>query len=515
MYPKIPPKKAQEEQERKKALAQSQREELKKLMATKLQNKYSDKDPNMISHKVEDLISKEKNLTVKNLSNLEKDIKSSIPNQHQIENLQPTKQKVSLNDDEVSVKSGYSKMSGASNFDVVDKLSTKRFKGQPKNKEQEEKDKEILVLNEKPPANELGNLREENEWAAIMNYNNYLFKKEEKMKQMKAKEAQLKFKKELDRQLKEKEQLKNLEKVKEDAYFENVKIQMKIAEEKERDKLEEYKRKIAYEKETRDRQMKEVQAKRKFESKQEKALDDFLIKRLKEELQMEKEYTQMKKDTQFHVMKKILENEDLRKKKLMEDQEKERLENIKLQEAYYNLIEEQEKNKEEALRKRDAKAKEFMQQPIDSTTKVYMDRIGQMEDRSKKYQDRLEKQKQEEETMEKIKAQEQKQKMKEALMGQIKEKQEKNAFDKNKFNNEQVEMWKTDTDKFFDFEKNKQMHKKKALITYNDSLKEQMKEKEERKKGEAKKMNENEEMINRKILDDIENMNSTDLVSNV
>ena len=511
MYPKIPPKKAQEEQERKKFLAQSQRDELKKIMSSKLQSKYSDKDPNLIANKVDNLLSKEKNITVKNLSNLEKDIKNSLPNQHQIENLQSPKPKGSINDDEISIKSGYSKMSGASNFDVVDKLSTKRFKDQSRNKEQEAKEKELLVLNEKPPANDLGHLREENEWAAIMNYNNFLFKKEEKLKQMKAKEAQIKFKRDLDSQLREKVQMKHLEKNKDDAYFENVKIQMKIAEEKEREKVEEYKKKITYEKETRDRQMKEVNAKRKYEAKQEKALDTFLIRRLKEELQMEKEFTQMKKDTQFTIMKKILEKEEDKKRRGLEDQEKERLDNIKLQEAYYNLIEEQEKNKDETLRKRDAKAKEFLQQPIDVTTKVYMDKIEQMEERSRKYQDRLERQTQEEELLVKVKAKEQKELMKNTLMNQVKEKHDRNQEEKNKFNSEQINMWKTDTDKFFDFEKNKRVQKKKALISYNDSLKNQMREKEDRKKIEARKMNENEEMINRKILDDIENMSAFDM----
>lgn len=264
MYPKVPPKKAREEQEKKRILAQSQRDELKKLMSTKLQNKYSDKDPSLINNKVENLIKSEKQITEKNLAALEKDIKNSFPNQHQIDNLQSNKHKFSNNnDDALSNKSGFSKMSGATNFEAFDKLSTKRFKDQYKDKEKEEKDRELLVLNEKPPGNELGHLRDENEWAAIMNYNNYLYKKEEKMKQLKAKESQLKFKWDLDNQIKEKEKLKNRERQLDDAYFENVKVQMKIAEEKEREKLEEYKKRIAYEKETRDRQMKEVQAKRK------------------------------------------------------------------------------------------------------------------------------------------------------------------------------------------------------------------------------------------------------------
>lgn len=226
---------------------------------------------------------------------------------------------------------------------------------------------------------------------------------------------------------------------------------------------------------------------------------------------MEKEFVQMKKDTNYQIMKKILEAEELRKKRALEEQERERLENIKLQEAYYNLIEEQEKNREETLKKRDAKAKEFMTQAIDNTTKVYMDKIKQMEDRSNKYQDRLERQKQEEEFLDKKKAKEQKEQMKTALQNQMKEKQERNYEEKHKFNKEQIDMWKTDTEKFFEFEKNKQLEKKRALMSYNDSLKVQMMEKEERRKNEARKMDENEELINRKILEDIENMKNFDV----
>ena len=96
-------------------------------------------------------------------------------------------------------------------------------------------------------------------------------------------------------------------------------------------------------------------------------------------------------------------------------------------------------------------------------------------------------------------------------MKQIKEKDERNTVEKNKFNSEQIDMWRTDTEKFANFEKNKQIMKKQALIAYNDQLKVQMQQKEDKKKMEARNMNENEEMINKKILDDIENMNSLDL----
>lgn len=367
MYPKLPPHKAALEKARRLQSAQTQREELRTLMSSKLQNKYLDKDPNLITSKVNQLINKERSLTANNLHRMEQEIKSSLPNQHQIE----IKQKKG-NEDEESVKSGFSKMSGASNFDKIDKLSTKRFKDVNRDKESEAKKKEILVLNEKPQINELGSLREENEWAAIMKYNKYLFQKEEKIKELKAKELQKKIKKDLDNQLKEKENIKEIEKKRTSAWDKNLNIQIKMAEEKEKEKIAEFKRKALYEKETRDKQMKENKAKKRFEEKQEKTLDHFLLKRLREELQAEKEFHHAQKEHQFNVMKKILESEEERKKINKIEKEKERIDNIRLQEAYYNLIEEQEKNKEENLRKRDQKAKEFMEQAIDLTSKEYM-----------------------------------------------------------------------------------------------------------------------------------------------
>lgn len=75
-------------------------------------------------------------------------------------------------EDDQSVKSGISKMSGASNFEKIDSLVNKTRK--------EEKNNKILntqIVNK--TTNDLGFLNEEGEWAAIYKYNQHLYKKEQ------------------------------------------------------------------------------------------------------------------------------------------------------------------------------------------------------------------------------------------------------------------------------------------------------------------------------------------------
>lgn len=77
-------------------------------------------------------------------------------------------------------------MSGASNFDKVDKFTHKKPSETELKENEKNKDKKLQTLNPKKPENDLAFLDEDNEWAAIYKYNNYLFKKEQEMLKQKA-----------------------------------------------------------------------------------------------------------------------------------------------------------------------------------------------------------------------------------------------------------------------------------------------------------------------------------------
>lgn len=63
---------------------------------------------------------------------------------------------------------------------------------------------------------------------------------------------------------------------------------------------------------------------RKHETREEKALDNFLMQKVKEELEAEQNYLEHKKHHQKEVMEKLLEENEVRRKKQKEDDEKER-----------------------------------------------------------------------------------------------------------------------------------------------------------------------------------------------
>lgn len=63
---------------------------------------------------------------------------------------------------------------------------------------------------------------------------------------------------------------------------------------------------------------------RKHEVKEEKALDNFLMQKVREELEAEAKYIEFKKTHQKEVMEKLLEENEVRRKKMKDEEEKER-----------------------------------------------------------------------------------------------------------------------------------------------------------------------------------------------
>ena len=77
-------------------------------------------------------------------------------------------------------------MSGASNFDDIDKFTTQNIKKKDDN-EDTYKNKKLTALNIVKTENDLDFLEEDNEWAAIFKYNRYLYEKENELLKDKAK----------------------------------------------------------------------------------------------------------------------------------------------------------------------------------------------------------------------------------------------------------------------------------------------------------------------------------------
>ena len=194
---------------------------------------------------------------------------------------------------------------------------------------------------------------------------------------------------------------------------------------------------------------------------------------------MASELEKAQKEHKAKVMYKILQDANRRKEEDRMNELYEKEETIRLQEAYYNLIEEQEKTKEDNMKKRDRLAKEFLDNSSAMKTKnqLYLNEMQKMQERNEKYAVRLEKQKQQEEQEKILTLKNQKVKNKEILLNQIKEKENRNNEEKRIYNQEQMTMWQKDTEQYFEFENNKQKLKNDNLVDYRNWIKEKIEEK--------------------------------------
>lgn len=89
------------------------------------------------------------------------------------------------------------------------------------------------------------------------------------------------------------------------------------------------------------------------------------------------------------------------------------------------------------------------------------------------------------------------------------EKDDRKRKEKDQFN-EQATIWKKDNEEFIKFEEKKKIDKQKVMGTYASTLKEQMTDNAVLKKTALQAMNENETLLNKRLLQELEDMR-TDL----
>ncbi|EAR96534.1 hypothetical protein TTHERM_00192030 (macronuclear) [Tetrahymena thermophila SB210] len=497
MYPRKPPTK--DEPKSRKNLTQFQREELKRAVAERLSKKYGINNTDLIFGEVANYMNEHQNITAEGLKNLEENIKAQTTNN---KNAAPIRQ-----DDEESVKSGISKMSGASNFDAVDKYTQKKslteINGDAKS--EASKTKKLQGTQIKKPENDLGFLDEENEWAAIYKYNRFLYDKEEEMKKIKKLEQIKQIRRDLDAQVEEKKKIKDYDKKESEGYSKNMQIQMERYDEKEKEKEMQLQLIKDMEKATRAKQIKDNKQRRRQEDKQQKQLDAYLMQKVKEELEAEQQYQTFKREHQAQVMKKLLQENEERKERLRKEAEQERQENIQLMDAYCRLIAEQEQEREKNIKEREHKMKHYQKLALEQVAQENEDKLGQMERRRERYHQRHEKKLDQMELDQKKKIKDQKHFMKDYLFKQMAEKDERKRKEKDQFN-EQAVIWKKDNEEFIKFEEKKKIDKQGVMNTYASTLKEQMADNAVLKKTALQAMNENETLLNKRLLQELDDM---------
>lgn len=171
---------------------------------------------------------------------------------------------------------------------------------------------------------------EEEEWGTVYKYNHYLYKQEEKLRKAREQQKKQAVRKELDEQLKEKDRREKVTKEKEQSYINAQKQQLEIETKKEEARRNLLDEKTKFEKDMRDMQMKDINERRQFENQQEKALDTYLLQKIKEEMKKEQEDAQQAKARKMNEMRRVMQENEDHKKILAAQAEKEKKDEVEL-----------------------------------------------------------------------------------------------------------------------------------------------------------------------------------------
>lgn len=508
------------EARKEKLLNIQKKEQLKGLLVNKFKLKYGDKAEKLITNEVAKFLKNDR-LTESNLVKLDEKIgRANDKNQKADDILSDHKSQKSgagsrrsnasrphttasgvgrrvqdrKNDDAMSVKSyASSRMSGATN------LSKKSKAGEGNVPPAPPLDNAELLSVQSRTKSSYSNLNEDDEWEAIQNFNIMLHYEEQKQTALREQERKRLIKEELDRQVREKNKRKKRE-VLEDKEYENVqKRHLDLLAQKEKDRMRETHQKVLHEKKNRDQQLQEEKLRKRLAEKQEFEQEKQVVHRLHNEMEEERRDVAEKRRQEREYLQIMLQENELQKKRQMEEQEKERLEDIKAQEAYNRMLEQQEKDRAKEIADREKRAQEFMGRMADTVIKNMDAKQREEEEKIRQYEMEKEMADRRHDSRAQRKRDEEKRKMREFLAKQVEEKKKKENIEK-ELNDEQAQMWRRDRENY-EQEEHRINNKIKNINKENaEFLQRQMDEKEEARKG---KMNMNEYLLNRQLLKDI------------
>jgi len=337
------------------------------------------------------------------------------------------------------------------------------------------------------------------EWTAIVNYNKNLYQRqllEEKMKDL---EIKKRTKECLDIQIKEKLKKQLEEKLQDKEYDEKIKQHTKILEDLHQKKLEKISEQIKLLKKDRDYILKNHNLKKKIEELKDKKFEKNLVKRYKEEIELEtkkelEKKKQGKKDL-MNIKKNIEEKEKLLKERIEQEKEEDRKTN-----QLRNLIDQRKENERNLYYRRikSLSNKYLLPNSEKILRKLAKDKKDE-EEKIQYYYEEKNKKAYEKEEKAKLKRNDDKKEIKKMLDMQIEQKKNEKKFLK-LLDKEQARIWKIDEIKRNDEMKLEQEHIKKMNKKNFECI---LKQIEQNKKNKSKKniMSENEYALNRDLLE--------------
>jgi len=429
-------------------------------------NAYKNRD--IVQREVENLMKKEI-INDRDLKELEKTIKRKIKEKTEKENLKQNLIKANSNRGFIEEKNmkgdnlrnkeeekeneeelNASDMSGASDLDKFNEKTAKERDREEKMSKY--KDCKCMKLKPSRPKVEIDFDKFRNEWEAIDMYKIKKGEERERDERNKNWETKMRTRAELNNQIKQKIKKDMEAELKAKEYDAMMEKHIAHLDELEKEKERLIKARAMKEKELRDKQIKESTVNKRINQLKDKLYEKELIKHTIEEIKTAEKKEKEKKRLEREELAKTLKDNELHKKLELERMKKEREEDIKMmQDAIASDI--KKDNERKAYFNRiERSGNVFAQNAIENILKKREEKLREDERKLDKYlKDKELKAQKDENDLFMNKKKNQKM-MKEFYDKQVQEKKERNEYEKN-IDRIQAEIWKKDTDTFFEKEK--------------------------------------------------------------
>lgn len=342
---------------------------------------------------------------------------------------------------------------------------------------------------------------DDKDWDAINKFNNELYLEE--LRQEEAKKIQQKryIKNELDKQLVEKKVIGARVAGETQAYQTIESMHLKTLEEKEKEKEMQQKTVKQMEKARLDKQYRDELTRKKIAEMENKHYEQMLVDKNKRELDEERQGQIKRKEMERTYLKKMMEENEMNKRKQLEIEGHVREQDKKDLVEYTKVLDQQEADRLNEIRNREKKTQELMNRMADTVIKDLDRKRDEDEQKVLRYQqekemrDRMD----DDERLKRIK--DNQKEMREYLDKQTEEKKKRDMLDKEE-SKKQADVWKQELKLQAEEERTVKQKMLSSNKEHAEYLKKQMCDPKKGKKGV---MNREEYLMNRQIIEDIEN----------
>ena len=425
-------------------------------------NLYKDRD--IVQREVEHLMQKEI-INDRDLKNLEKTILKKIKEKNSKETLKQNLLKANANQGFIEEKNmrgdnlknneqnedlNTSDMSGASDLDKFNEKTAKQRDREEKM--QKYKDCKCMKLKPSRPKVDINFDQYRNEWEAIDMYQIQKGEERERDERNKAWEMRMRTRANLNNQIKEKMKKEVEEKLKAKEFDELMDKHYAHLDELEKEKQKLIKARAMKEKELRDKQIKESAINKRINQLKDKLYEKELIKHTLEEIKTAEDKEKQKKLLEKEILAKTLKDNELHKKLEKERLKKEREEDIKMMQDEIASSIKRDNERKAYFNRIERSGNVFAQNAIENILKKREEKLKEDEKKIDKYLAEKELRAQKEENDAYIKKKQNQKMIRDFYDKQVKEKKERELYEKN-IDKVQAEIWKRDTDTFFEKEK--------------------------------------------------------------